>query len=205
MSALTQYFLILFLLLSSSVTTYSQAADALNCISKNLLSTDYSSAMYKVNVDVYDQHLSGIVVIKNEGSSDQHYQVVFLSEVGLTLVHFDYDRSKDKMELVSRAGFLDNKRLIAVLKADFTMLIRGLSCQKSLETKREKKRIREKGIRYLYDTNCSCIVSAKRWYGIFFSSELTATAYVHSVPMQLQIKHKGIKLSMQMDLIKYTP
>lgn len=80
--------------------------------------TDY---VYKTNISVYGNELSGICIIKK--ISDTAHRVVFTTEFGNKLLDFEISENGYKVNAIVEE--LDRKILVNTLVADFQLLLRG--------------------------------------------------------------------------------
>lgn len=76
--------------------------------------------VYKTNIIVYGNGLSGILMAKK--ISDTLHRVVFTTEFGNTLLDFEISETDFKINTI--VNELNKKRLITILKEDFRLLFR---------------------------------------------------------------------------------
>ena len=89
------------------------------CANK-IKSTHLSTAWYSTAVDVYDNHISGLLVIKN--MPDSTIRVVFTNEAGITFFDFEFsDRGDFIVHFVVHQ--LDKKYVLQTLRKDFELIL----------------------------------------------------------------------------------
>lgn len=173
---------------------------------KVLLSGNYSSALYKANIDIYRHNFSGLLLFKQSSERDV-CSVVFLSEIGLTLLQLDYDILLDDFTVITCQSFMDRKKVIKALSKDMRMLVKQLSFkdQSKLMGKSSNSTIYDRGVKYFFNRERGEVLKTKRRYSLFFRSVIQATSYSSSVPKFIYINHKGVDLNIELKLIKEVP
>lgn len=192
---------IIFLLTFSSFTLFSQETGKVYS-EKNMLASGYNSVLYKAKIHIYSRNISALYLFKNIDASSQNYNIVLLSEVGLTLVHLDYDRIADEFEVKFCSPIFQRKSILKAIQSDIKMLIVGVNNNEVTANTHSNQKIRSKGIKYFYESKTKTITRAKRRYSLLFSSEAKAKDYQTKVPSQINIQHKGVKFDISMTLIK---
>ncbi len=153
-----------------------------------------TSALYKAKMKVYGNFFSGLVLFKYNKDKDD-YNVVLLTEVGLTLCEF---YSKDNQIIVKKASSLfQSKMAQKTLAEDFGYLINELGKVKEVSENIYKN---EDKVRFSVDPNKKINSIRKRRLinGIIIDLE----NYKQSVPSSIKFKHRGIKFNMELSLLK---
>ncbi|HOX82499.1 MAG TPA: hypothetical protein PLJ60_12455 [Chryseolinea sp.] len=96
-----------------------KTADDISCADK-IKPTHLSTAWYTTSVDVYDKHISGLLLIKN--MPDSSVRVVFTNEAGVTFFDFGFllDGTFKVYSIVSQ---LKKKAVIQTLRKDFELIL----------------------------------------------------------------------------------
>jgi hypothetical protein len=84
-----------------------------------IFSPDFQKVVYKTNLLVYGNDLSGLTVIKK---SDSSFRVVMMSEIGLKYFDMEFFRESDRLEVHHIINFLDRKPVIEMLENNFSLI-----------------------------------------------------------------------------------
>ena len=87
--------------------------------------------LFKAGLNVLGDYYSGLVLIKDI-KEDSAIHVVFLNELGLTLLDLAY--RKDEFEVQSVQDFLNRSSILKTLKKDFRCLLLDLSLIEKLKS-----------------------------------------------------------------------
>ncbi len=94
----------------------------------NIPFSDSESTLYKVNIDIYSMHFSGILASKKFG--EDHFRMTLMSETGFKL--FDIEIRDGEAEMSSVFHELDRPGIRDTFKEDFTLMVlsgmRGRKC-----------------------------------------------------------------------------
>ena len=123
-----------------------------------VFSVDFDKAVYKTNMLVHGNELSGLTVIKKKGRS---FRVVFMSEIGLKYYDMEFYRYEDSAQIHHVINILDRKPVLEMLENNYKLLFMIFPekrSEKFYADKRTKNMIKEyryKGqkSRYTYDSN----------------------------------------------------
>ena len=161
--------------------------------------TDY---VYKTNISVYGNELSGIFIAKK--INDNTHRIVFTTEFGNKLM--DFEISETDFKVNSIVSELDRKILINTLKEDFRLLLKKqyfIQEQYENETADIYKSADGKRNNFIFiskkDQKLEKIVHAsktKEKFTLFFSSENNIFAE------KIQIIHQNIKLKIELNYFK---
>ncbi|MFH6934040.1 hypothetical protein [Flavobacterium sp. FlaQc-30] len=161
--------------------------------------TDY---VYKTNISVYGNELSGIFIAKK--INDTTHRIVFTTEFGNKLM--DFEISETDFKVNSIVSELDRKILINTLKEDFRLLLKKqYLIQEQFENESDNiyKSADEKRDNYIFvskkDQKLEKIVHAsktKEKFTLYFNSENNIFAE------NIQIIHQNIKLKIELNYFK---
>ena len=161
--------------------------------------TDY---VYKTNISVYGNELSGIFIAKK--INDTTHRIVFTTEFGNKLM--DFEISETDFKVNSIVSELDRKILINTLKEDFRLLLKKqylIQEQFENESNNIYKSADGKRDNYIFvskkDQKLQKIVHAsktKEKFTLYFNSENNIFAE------KIQIIHQNIKLKIELNYFK---
>lgn len=161
--------------------------------------TDY---VYKTNISVYGNELSGIFIAKK--INDTTHRIVFTTEFGNKLM--DFEISENDFKVNSIVSELDRKILINTLKEDFRLLLKKqYLIQEQFENESAEIYKSKDGKRdnYIFiskkEQKLEKIVHAsktKEKFTLLFSSENNIFAE------KIQIIHQNIKLKIELNYFK---
>ncbi|OXB05121.1 hypothetical protein B0A81_15560 [Flavobacterium plurextorum] len=161
--------------------------------------TDY---VYKTNISVYGNELSGIFIAKK--INDTTHRIVFTTEFGNKLM--DFEISETDFKVNSIVSELDRKILINTLKEDFRLLLKKqylIQEQFENESNNIYKSADGKRDNYIFvskkDQKLQKIVHAsktKEKFTLYFNSENNIFAE------NIQIIHQNIKLKIELNYFK---
>ena len=155
--------------------------------------------VYKANINVYGNELSGIFIAKK--INDTTHRVVFTTEFGNKLLDFEISETDFKVNFI--VDDLNKKILITTLKNDFRLILRSeyfIKEQFENETSKVLKSKEGKNFNYLFinksDEKLYKIVSAnnrKEKINITFTTEN------NSLAEKIIIQHYNIKLRIELN------
>lgn len=161
--------------------------------------TDY---VYKTNITVYGNELSGIFIAKK--INDTTHRVVFTTEFGNKLLDFEISETTFKVNAI--VSELDRKILINTLKEDFRLLLKKeYQIREQFENESDNiyKSADGKRFNYLFlskkDQKLEKVIHAsktKEKITLTFSSENNIFAE------KIQIIHQNIKLKIELNYFK---
>jgi len=190
-------FLTIFLLLSSlsffSCSSVKDVSTSFTTLQQPLTGGN-KTALYKAKMKVYGNFFSGLVLFKYNKDKDD-YNVVLLTEVGLTLCEFYSENNQ--IEVKKASSLFQSKMAQKTLAEDFGYLIHEIGKVKEVSEDIYKN---EDKIKFSLDTNklISKIRKRRLINGIIIDLE----DYKNSVPSSIKFKHKGIKFNMELSLLK---
>lgn len=151
--------------------------------------------LFKAGLNVLGDYYSGLVLIKDI-KEDSAIHVVFLNELGLTLLDLAY--RKDEFEVQSVQDFLNRSSILKTLKKDFRCLLLDLSLIEKFKVKSEDDgvteslKFRHKSQRYTYSyrENTGPVHITRRG-GLFGKVEFQID---EGERKRINIDHRGIRL-----------
>jgi len=158
--------------------------------------------VYKANITVYGNELSGIFITKK--INDTTHRVVFTTEFGNKLLDFEISETNFKINFI--VDNLDRKILINTLITDFRLLLRkNYVVKKQFDNKDYKVFMTEDGkinnylfILKLDNTLSKIIYATKRKEKI----NLTITSENNVFATKISIQHYNIKLRIELNYLQ---
>jgi hypothetical protein len=198
------FFLLIFSLLIYSCSTTKGLNEQLSYEEtligrSSVLDNEYNSLLFKTRIKLYKKNYSGLFLIKKI-ASDTSTHIVFLSEIGLSILDLKY--KNDEFELVSVKDFMKKSKIIKTIQNDFRMLIQDLNVVSEYTIKENKSdssqvlKFKHKSQRYAYfyrpDTG---LYKIWRKSGLF----KTVATICGEEKTGIEISHRGIKLDINLD------
>lgn len=204
----TILFLISFLILLTSCATnnvvkdFKQKEVNVKTYDNPFFSNSEIDYVYKANISVYGNELSGIFIAKKINEST--HRVVFTTEFGNKLL--DFEISEDDFKINSIVDELNKKILINTLKTDFRLLLKKhylVNEEFENQTFNVFKSEDKNKFNYLFesktDSKLTKIVRSskrKEKFSIIFTTESNTFA------QNIVIKHENIKLKIELNYLK---
>ncbi len=202
-------FLIVILLLNNlififSCSSYKKITN--NTIQKNKLTSPFDSSfnkiLFKSKIYFYKKYYTGLLFIKQTSVAD--YRIVFISEIGKKI--FDFELNKNNFTVKYILPVINKKILIKTLKKDFSlMLLSNISSNKTTEFKNDSlimykfKNLYGKNFIYYKNNNLILLENANKIRKII---SISYKNYKNNFPNTINIKHKNIKLRLNLNTIK---
>lgn len=192
-----RYCLIVFLLVSSVLLSSCSTSKELTTESISIdapLAAINKTALYKVSIKVYGDFFSGLVLFKY--NADKHdYNIVFLTEVGLTLCEFYW--VNDSIEVRNASSLFQSKMAQKTIAQDFGLLLNnpGVLKQQSEFEYKNKDKIE-------YTVNPQMIPLKIKKKQLINGVVVDLHNYTNGVPERIEFKHRGVKFSMSLNLLK---
>jgi hypothetical protein len=150
--------------------------------------------LYKARMSILGKDFSGLFLIKRNPGDTSTY-VVFLSEIGLSLLELKYQN--DEFEVIDVQEILDKRAMISTLQNDFRALLLDLSSMNDYTITSEGVegievlRFRHKSKRYAYYYSQKMGVYRIEQKSIpFYKMDMTID---HKERMGIEIDHRGLK------------
>ncbi len=204
-------FLKIFLLLSSILVLTScgsvNNADLNKSIGQNIinapLNSGYNTLLYKAKVKLYSKTYSGLFLFKHSPKTKIH-NVVFLSEVGLTLFELKYENNS--FEVVKMSAIFKNDKAAVALMSDLEMVICDIYEKENVklvdgEDSKSLKKTRKRSLNYyIYNSNNEIYKIKKN--GLLKGLDIELQQYENQIPKSIIFNHKNIKLNINLSLLK---
>lgn len=203
-------YLIVFLLLSSeflfvSCSLSNKLHKNVKICEQSVLGVDYNSILFKTNIQVFKNNISGLVLLKKT-EQDSSVHVVFMSEFGLTLLDMKY--KNDNFEVFSSKEFFTNERMINLLKNDFRVILQDFKYIddyriKNINDGEKKLKFSHMSDKFSYFYKPEFYVYKINKSNLLFKTLIVQiTRNSSNQPSNIQMKHVGLKLLINLELIK---
>lgn len=194
----------LFILNSCSVTKNFSRVKRPNKQVIAVLSSGYTTVLYKTSIDIKNNHFSGLFYFKK--LDEEKYRIVFMAEMGLNLLEFEYN--KGIFTTINVQEFLNKKALLNTLQNDLRLLIQSptdYEKQKIFEHKSYpqvliKIKSNSKRCYYFYNPNNELEKMVQK--SSFNKVEFGILKTIHKVPEKIEIHHKIMDIHIDLNLIK---
>ncbi|MCU4154366.1 hypothetical protein J1N10_00130 [Carboxylicivirga sp. A043] len=153
------------------------------------------SALYKVNIEVFGNFFSGLLLIKKDKEQNGH-NIVLMSEVGLTLC--EYYSSSNGIELKKASSLFQSEMAQKVLAEDFSLLVNHIDCLKP-----KKNNVYKSEAGYFYQLNEAGTIIRIKKRRLINGVRAELKDY-KTIPTVINYKHTGIRFSMNLKLLKYS-
>jgi hypothetical protein len=201
-----RYLLISFCLLLVSCGSYSKKKGLQETVyDETILTNPYFSNqntdyVYKAQIDVYDKHFSGLLIIKK--IEKENHRVAFTTEMGNKLFDFSFINNTFKVNYI--IDDFDKSILINILKQDYRTLIQ----ENSNITNTFKKSTQEIHRALIYNKthyyffNNQQLVKIVRAKGSKEKVSFLFSNISDSIAKQIEIQHYNIKFKTTLNSIK---
>lgn len=159
---------------------------------------NFSSALYKAQVEVIGKHLSGLLLVKK--MPDSSTRVLFTSEFGVTF--FDMGLAKDgSFKIYHVLKQMNRKAVIKTLKKDFEMILMNSLTTEPLKALSDKKSLfftYSKGkdnYYYVSDLDCKQLLYIERSTKTEQLVVATMLHYEDGIPDSIEISHKNFNFN----------
>jgi len=164
-------------------------------------------AIYKTTIDFKDKSFSGLLLVRE--NIDSSFRIAFVTEVGMKIFEFEFfPRQKNAFHVVSILSYLDKAIIIKTLKRDFESIFMVFTAFKTPNIKPLEKDLYI--YKYCYEGKRSYLVQGKKIqnmsrFKFFFPKEEIHFTYTNRIiPQLIKFHHFGVKLDIEMKLIKVT-
>ena len=159
---------------------------------KPIINTN-KALLYKAKLDLYRQHYSGLLLLKQTDSNTSH--LTFVTEIGMKM--FDFEITDGRFNLVYIFEPLNKPKLIQLLEADMKLILLQhlLKKEAAVYEKKDQRIFKVKeGLRYYYELNPGKKTVKKiRVKGPVFTKENVLYNYNDSLDAEhVLLKHKGL-------------
>ncbi len=166
-----------------------------------MLDRNYKSTLYKCNIEWGNKRYSGMFLFKN--LPDSSTRILFLSEVGLNLIDFEYKNGEFEVKKIK--DFMNRRIIIKALMSDLDLLLHKPPDKTPLRKKPGKDEpilVRKKGCfkTYCYFYN-SELKNIKLIYRSWFKKVEIDASYRHNDLQKVLLRHKRMDLRIELNLI----
>lgn len=166
---------------------------------------NFSKVLFKSEIIIYKNRLSGLIFIKL--MPDNSYRINFITELGLKI--FDFEIKGENFKVVYCIEKINKKKLIQVLKEDFTLMLLENKLNdkailyKNKETQENVFRFHNKnGYNYYYlDSNAMTLNKIENSGFLSRRLEICFSDFKNNFPSKIDIKHDHIKLNVHLSKI----
>ncbi len=193
--------LVIFLLLTvsaCSIKSYKPitTTDEISINTINIFSADFVKALYKTDINIYGNKLTGITIIKK---TDGAMRVVSMSELGLKYFDFEFPNNQEETIVHYIMEPLNKKALINLFNRDFSFLfyLPQISNSEILIKIDDKSNILVKHNKLLYFADNVGNVTDIKKQNVFHKSKplISISGYHQSYPDTININHGKISLN----------
>ena len=183
---------------SCSVVGYKALSntDAINIAAISIFDDNFEKALYKTDIKIYGNNLTGITIIKNVDSS---IRVVSMSELGMKYFDFEFPDNEKEPIVHYIMEPLNKKVLINLFKRDFNFLfyLPLISNSEVLINKDDKSNILFKHNKVLYFLDSNGNVTDIKKYRVILKSKsiVSISGYHQSYPDTINMNHGNISLN----------
>ena len=169
-----------------------------------IFSTDFQKAIYKTNMMIYGNELSGLTLIKKTG---KNFRIVFMSEIGLKYYDMEFFTQNDSIKVHHVISILDKKPVLELLEDNFSLIFLMFPAktkeqvyQDSMSQNmiKEFKHKRDRS-RYTYNRNFGQVSTIRKKTG---GSNLiiSLNSFDHLAPQTINLNQRN--LSLRLDKIE---
>ncbi len=182
---------------SCSVTGYKSISDTkdINVAAIQIFDDNFTKAIYKTDINIYSNNLTGITVVKKLDSS---IRVVSMSEMGMKYFDFEFPGNQQKEPIVHYIMEpLNKKLLVNMIKKDFELLLYIPKIDESKVMINDKSELIIKHNKMIYFIDNSADICDIKKYRVFQKPKqvVALRGYNHSYPDTISIAHGKIFLN----------
>jgi len=194
------YSLVFILFISCKTYRLTDARPVLNTERRveNLYFSSKEDYVYKCQIDIYKNHVSGILIVKKMG--DLAHRVVLTSDFGNKLIDFEISEHDFKLNYV--LPDLDKKIVINFLKNDFRELLRQqYPVSESFENEKARiylSKIDKKTYYLFFNKNNGLLKQIVYMQNRKEKIDFTFEAKKHIFADSLELQHKDFKINIKL-------
>ena len=166
--------------------------------------SESTSLLYKTKIDAFGNYFSGLLFIKPQSSDS--VRIVFMSELGLKFFDFEIIGNENKINYCLEA--LNKPYIVNTLVNDFRIMLLKVDAKKI-----KSKQIADSdisSIKYLKPKKTICkfqkpddrVIELKHKSSFSKSVRITYSDFINKIPEKINIIHRYIKLSIELNLIE---
>lgn len=162
----------------------------------------FKSELYKASVDVYGNHISGLMFFKTMPDSSQN--VVFATETGLTFFNFSWSKSGEfKVQHVIEK--LDRKVVINLLRKDLELILipsTYKSKAKSEPDNTHSVELRKEKIFFSVSQDCQSLQKAEVKHDNKIKTKVSYFPANKNIPDSVNIEHLNFNMQLALSRIE---
>ena len=168
-----------------------------------VFSSDFKKAVYKTNVVIFGNELSGITLVKKTGKD---YRVVFMSELGLKYFDMEFFGENDSVKVHQITSFLDKGPVEKMMTNNYRLIFMTFTnnvksrnyLDQSTSAMIKEYRYKKKRIFYYYDKNFGQVARINNTFGKN-NLMINISNYDHLSPHNINFNRPN--LNMRLELI----
>lgn len=166
--------------------------------------SESKSLLYRTKVDAFGNYFSGLLFIKPHSADS--VRIVFMSELGLKFFDFEINGNENKINYCLDA--LNKPYIVNTLVNDFRIMLLKSEANKVKFYNTEDENIIIAKFSKPFKSNCKMqknteqILELKHKHFIFNVLKIDYSDYANKIPQKINIKHKNIKLNIELSLLE---
>lgn len=162
---------------------------------------DFKSELYRASVDVYGNHISGLMFFKTLPDSSKN--VVFTTETGLTFFNFSWDKT-GKFNVQHVIKKLDRKAVINLLRKDLQLIMVPTSYSRNADLTTKGLyvvELKKETAFFTVSDDCSAITQAEVRYKDKTKTKASFFPPKKNIPDSIYIEHLNFKMQLALGRI----
>jgi len=163
---------------------------------------DFQKALYKTNLMLYGNELSGLTLVKKTGES---FRVVFMSEVGLKYLDMEFFGSNDSVAVHHLTSFLDKGNVEKMMINNYLLIFMTFTNKASFKDYQDKTtnsmikvyRYKKHRIFYTYDKHFGQVSSIDNTFGRK-NLMVRLSEYDNAAPQKLNFNRPNLNMHLEM-------
>jgi hypothetical protein len=171
-----------------------------NCL--NTASPAFQTELYRASVDVYGNHISGLMFFKTMPDSSQN--VVFATETGLTFFNFSWSKSGEfKVQHVIEK--LDRKVVINLLRKDLELILIPSTYKSRANAESDKTHsveFKKEKVFFYASEDCQSLEKAEVRHGNTIKTKVSYFPVNKNIPDSVNIEHLNFNMQLTLGRIE---
>jgi hypothetical protein len=165
----------------------------------------FTSALYRANIDIVGNHLSGLLIIKK--MPDSSTRIVFSNEMGFTFFDFEFPAG-GKFVVHNVIKQMNKKPVLKTLRKDFELVLMENMENKNPYTLKDSNFLyiafpQTNGFYYyITDLNCTALIKMQRASKRKVVVEAVMNNYLNGMPDSIDISHKKFNFDIGLKMIE---
>jgi hypothetical protein len=168
----------------------------------HVFSTDFQKGLYKTNMTVFGNELSGLTLIKKTGAS---YRVVFMSELGLKYFDMEFFTENDSVKVHQLTSFLDKGPVEKMMVNNYSLIFMTFAqhaksknyLDQTTNTMITEFRYKKQRIFYYYDKNFGQVSKINNTFGKN-NLMVNLSNFDHLAPHNLNFNRPNLSMRLEM-------